>query len=98
MSTNGSGAGSGAPAAPPAGPLMYVRPSNAILEEFLKKRLDEDAPEPTDMEDIRITDFDGETSVAAAQRTRGGEMGGVARAKQERLCRARPGRAYVRRR
>jgi hypothetical protein len=38
---------------------MYLKNENAIVAEYLRKRLDPDAPEATDMDDIRITDYDG---------------------------------------
>jgi len=41
------------------GPMMYLKNENAIVAEYLRKRLDPDAPEASDMDDIRITDYDG---------------------------------------
>jgi hypothetical protein len=52
-------AGAGTTSGPAGGPMMYLKPENAIVAEFLRKRLDVDAQEVTDPEDIRITDFEG---------------------------------------
>ncbi len=70
MASAAAGAGAaaaGAGPAPATGPMMYLKPENAIVAEYLRKRLDVDAPqESAEPDDIRITDFDGARRVEGA--------------------------------
>lgn len=40
-------------------PMMYLRPDNSVVLDELKRRLDPEAPTPTEPVDLRLTDFDG---------------------------------------